>query len=1399
MKHGKRLLSCLLALAVSLTMLVMPAYADDAAEPESSSESDTLALLPLFDLVEPEFIELSPEAAAELEPFQFISTNNKTTSSCASSYSAGYLYSTLNDDEKSFFDAMNEACQKVINSDYDYIQTVDFGSSKPVMVANITFSNNISLSRAKDLTKAFRYCNPQYYFLSNSYGWYSTSMILLFSDAYNHPFAKYTERKAAQDAIDAIADDWMPKIYAKATALDKEICVADLVCDYLEYDYPAANGDDDLLNFDQTLASGVLRKTTVCAGYSQLTAYFCNRAGINCFTVSSPSHAWNLVKLYDNWYQLDTTFADTGASKKWYNLSYDTIRSIDTQKAHTYDTLWSAFTLPECKYDTVQVPSGEEPVTILDIKVTPPTKTAYFTGETLDLAGGIITVYYSNGTKKDVELSAGKVTGYDNKNIGKQTITVTYENFTDTFEVSVKEPEVTGIKVTPPAKTTYFVGEELDLTGGKITVSYDYGSPVEAELKAAKIEGYDKTKAGTQTLTVTYLGFTDKFDVTVKKPAAVTLTLTAPKKTTYYVGEELDLTGGKITVKYEYGSPATLDLTSEMIEGYDKNTAGTQTVTVKYEGLKATFDVTVKNAVVIAIKVNPPTKTAYYAGDELDLTGGSITVTYDHGDASTIALTAEMVSGYNKDTAGKQTLTVTYSGKTATFVVNVTALKLNTLTISKMPKTSYFLGDALDLTGGELTAEYNSGKTETVAMTDSRVKATGFDSSRTGNKTVTLTYSGKTVKFTATVSVDPSNAPVIINGKGYETLTAALKDNTTGDLDITININTTEKNISFAKTIKSIKLTTAPGKTLTLTAPVINANCDLTIDASIAPAKSNARTLTVKAAADKKVTIKRLDTALPLTLSGTKTSSFVLDTGSTVKLLSGAAANFEIAAGTTVKLDGGKFTPTNLSGAGKLDVYNAATLNIANAVSADVTLNKYVRVIGKNTLVNLQKFMLGTVTKLNLTVKEANGALSNITGQTVITLVKQDTVPDLETKITITNTANGKPLSAVQYKKEVRAEYLDALTLVGVKNFSSFDKAFEAMTDPAGSYTLRLNEDMTLSKVTFPKAVGSLTIDGNGRILTLNGVTTLSPKFGFSLRNINIKSFTRTGAAGALTLNLSSGASAIDGLAFTGTALNIKGGKDSTLTLGVCSQIASLGGFADTALTGVTTIEKILTANNITLGSAADLRLLSGAQFTVNRGMVLSAESGAKITLTKGFKPIVINGSVSGAKIKLVSSVTLEDQPIFRTKSDLTGLFDISAISPSNGLSYDLLTSNGVVYLKAFTIELNGVKYAFWDDVIKAMNSKTTNYTISLLADITIDGALKLPTAAKCGSLTINGNGHKLVFTGNSVSLTVPTTLKNITISAYNKRTGVGAAWKLVTNKKLTKAGTVNLVNCTEK
>ena len=146
-----------------------------------------------------------------------------------------------------------------------------------------------------------------------------------------------------------------------------------------------------------------------------------------------------------------------------------------------------------------------------------------------------------------------------------------------------------------------------------------------------------------------------------------------------------------------------------------------------------------------------PNKTDYQWGEELDLTGAELTAFCDDGSTETVAITSDMVSGYDPYKIGQQPLTVTYGGRTTTFVVTVEGPALpSSIAVTKQPdKTDYQQGEELDLTGAELTAFYSDGTMETVTITPDMVS--GYDSAKIGTQALTVTYKGKTTTFAATV------------------------------------------------------------------------------------------------------------------------------------------------------------------------------------------------------------------------------------------------------------------------------------------------------------------------------------------------------------------------------------------------------------------------------------------------------------------------------------------------------------------------------------------------------------------------------------------------------------------------------------------------------------------------
>lgn len=150
------------------------------------------------------------------------------------------------------------------------------------------------------------------------------------------------------------------------------------------------------------------------------------------------------------------------------------------------------------------------PVTLTSIEVTAPTKVSYLYGEEIDFSGMSVKALYSDGTSAVV--TDYTVSGYDVAVLGEQTITVSYQEFTDTFMVTVSNA-VSGIELTPPVKLEYQIGEAFDSAGMVVYAVWLDGS--KAVLTDYDMTGFDSNQIGEKTITVSYLGFTSSFNITI--------------------------------------------------------------------------------------------------------------------------------------------------------------------------------------------------------------------------------------------------------------------------------------------------------------------------------------------------------------------------------------------------------------------------------------------------------------------------------------------------------------------------------------------------------------------------------------------------------------------------------------------------------------------------------------------------------------------------------------------------------------------------------------------------------------------------------------------------------------------------------------------------------------------
>ena len=319
------------------------------------------------------------------------------------------------------------------------------------------------------------------------------------------------------------------------------------------------------------------------------------------------------------------------------------------------------------------------PKSISSIAVTTlPDKTTYVQGQPLNPAGGELTVSYNNNTSEIVDLSEAQLS-YPLEQTGIVTATAEYKGFSATFSVTINEKQIQSIGIIEPEKLSYIEGETLDLTGGKLQITYvsedNYTERI--PLAVDMISGYDPNVIGLQTLTVGYEGQKITFVVRVTAKSLTHIAVTArPDKISYLEDKDaFDPTGGKVTLYYNNDTNEAVDLTAEMVTGFDNTQVGKQALTVTYEGFTDTFEVEITAKKLSAIKLTTlPTKLAYTKNYEaFDPAGGKVTLYYNNDTSEVIDLSVEMVSGFDNTQVGKQTLIVIYEGFNDTFEIEILA------------------------------------------------------------------------------------------------------------------------------------------------------------------------------------------------------------------------------------------------------------------------------------------------------------------------------------------------------------------------------------------------------------------------------------------------------------------------------------------------------------------------------------------------------------------------------------------------------------------------------------------------------------------------------------------------------------------------------------------------------
>lgn len=226
-------------------------------------------------------------------------------------------------------------------------------------------------------------------------------------------------------------------------------------------------------------------------------------------------------------------------------------------------------------------------------------------------------------------------------------------------------------------------------------------------------------------------------------------------KQSYEHGEDLD-----ITVIATYSDETTQEIKNYEVAGFNNQVSGEQTITITYLGKTCTITVTVVDPTLVDISVSG-NKETYEWGEDLD-----ITVLAHYSNNSYETVTDYEVAGFDSQTPGEQTVTITYEGETYTFTIVVNNPALVGIT-AVSNKDSYEWGEDLSIS---VYANYADGSSVLI----DQYTVDGFNSHNPGSQDVTITYGEFNYSLKVTVNERKNRFPIdnlntFVSNEGIET------------------------------------------------------------------------------------------------------------------------------------------------------------------------------------------------------------------------------------------------------------------------------------------------------------------------------------------------------------------------------------------------------------------------------------------------------------------------------------------------------------------------------------------------------------------------------------------------------------------------------------------------------
>lgn len=223
--------------------------------------------------------------------------------------------SELGSKYKNHFSFLTQDQKKAYNHILSEITNADMEFPRLIQIPSMTGDE------LTDVIEALNYDNPTIMCFSRSNTIVSSEGLCYFQPGYS---MTPSEQRVKNDTLDQICNEIISLIPENSTPFETELFIHDYIVNNCTYDVEVAETSS-------TAFSCLVDGLSACEGYSKAAKLLCEKAGLECYTVSGDAvnfdgetegHMWNIIKIDGEYYHLDVTWDDPVTENKKQTLSH---------------------------------------------------------------------------------------------------------------------------------------------------------------------------------------------------------------------------------------------------------------------------------------------------------------------------------------------------------------------------------------------------------------------------------------------------------------------------------------------------------------------------------------------------------------------------------------------------------------------------------------------------------------------------------------------------------------------------------------------------------------------------------------------------------------------------------------------------------------------------------------------------------------------------------------------------------------------------------------------------------------------------------------------------------------------------------------------------------------------